>query len=297
MTLKIVKAADPVHVERINVCLYSGPGIGKSSLAFTSDAPLMLDFDHGSHRACNRKDVVIVEKWAEVLSFTADELAPYKTLIVDTAGRALDALTTDIIADNPKMGRGGALTLQGFGALKSRFAAWLKMVNTFGKDVVLIAHMDEQRSGDDVVERLDVQGGSKAEIYKSVDAMGRIFIKGKEREIDFSPRENAFGKNPCNLEIIPFQHPDKAPNLLGQLMQLMKDKMNHMSDQQKGAQTDLEEWTEYIDGFTTAEEFNQAMAELKTSSVPVKAMAAKKAKKLGFTFDPVSKLYLEKVNA
>jgi hypothetical protein len=52
------------------------------------------------------------------------------------------------------------------------------MLNSFGKDVVLIAHMDEQRNGDDIIERLDVQGGSKGEIYKAADAMGRVAVRG-----------------------------------------------------------------------------------------------------------------------
>src|SRR6185312_8308066 len=169
MSLKITKAADPISVERLNLCIYAQPGIGKTSLAFTADAPLLLDFDQGAHRAANRKDTVRVASWGDVANMTADDLAPYKTLIIDTAGRALDALTADIIRRNPKAGRGGALTLQGYGTLKSEFVAWLKMVNGFGMDVVLIAHMDEQRNGDEIIERLDVQGGSKGEIYKAAD--------------------------------------------------------------------------------------------------------------------------------
>src|SRR5437870_973781 len=133
--LKIVKASDPVKIERINVCIYAPPGLGKTSLGFTAEAPLDLDFDHGTHRASNRKDSVSISAWSDVTSINAEDFAPYKTVIVDTAGRALDALTQDIIAQNPKLGRGGALTLQGYGELKTKFAAWLKMLNAFGKDV------------------------------------------------------------------------------------------------------------------------------------------------------------------
>ncbi|UXN73411.1 ATP-binding protein [Devosia sp. A8/3-2] len=166
----------------------------------------MLDFDNGSHRAANRKDVVRVNEWGDVAGMTGDDLAPFKTVIVDTAGRALDTLTADIIRINPKHGRGGALTLQGYGELKSRFGSFLKMLNSFGKDVVLIAHMDEQRNSDDVVERLDVQGGSKGEIYKSADAMGRLVIVNGQRWLRFSPTDAAFGKNPGQLEPLEVPH-------------------------------------------------------------------------------------------
>lgn len=295
MTLKITKASDPVKVDRLNLCIYSQPGLGKTSLAFTAEVPLLLDSDRGSHRAKNRKDTVPVTKWSDIESMTADELAPYKTIIIDTAGRALDFLTADIINDNPKMGRGGALTLQGYGVLKTRFASWLKMLQTLGKDVVLIAHMDEQRSGDDIVERLDVQGGSKGEIYKSVDAMGRIFVRGKDRIIDFSPRENAFGKNPCNMDVVPFKLDD--PTLLGTLMATMKERMNRLSEDQKAAQDEISEWQTAINDFSEADDFNRNLAEIKKASKAVQSAAAKKAKELGLVFNVKEKAYEAPANA
>jgi hypothetical protein len=195
--LKIIKSSDPISVERVNLCIYGPPGLGKTSLAFTAESPLLLDFDNGAHRAANRKDTVRVQSWGEVAELDRDDLAQYSTVIVDTAGRALDALTADIIRRNPKMGRGGALSLQGYGQLKAEFVAWLKLLNSFGKDVVLIAHMDEQRNGDEIIERLDVQGGSKNEIYKAADAMGRLTIRDGKRLLNFSPTDAAFGKNPA----------------------------------------------------------------------------------------------------
>ena len=289
--LKIVKATDPILIDRINLCIYAAPGLGKTSLGFTAADPLNLDFDRGTHRAAIRKDTAQIGSWKEVVELTAQDFAAYKTVIVDTAGRALDALTQDIIAANPKMGRGGALTLQGFGELKSKFAAWLKMLNTFGKDVVLIAHMDEQRSGDEVIERLDVQGGSKGEIYKSVDAMGRIRIENKQRVIDFSPRENAFGKNPCNLELVPFPDPHTAGDTLAVIIATIKSRINQLSAEQVGQQEVIDEWAEAISEFTTPDDFNRELAQIKHAPVAVQSLAAKKARELGFVFNKQAKLY------
>lgn len=285
MALRIVKSSDPIKVERINLCLYAPPGLGKTTLAFSTEAPLLLDFDKGVHRAANRKDSVPVSCWNDVASMAADDLQPYRTIVVDTAGRALDFLAADIINGNPKAGRGdGSLTLQGFATLKARFSTWMKTLNLFGKDFVLVCHMDEQRSGDNILERLDVQGGSKGEIYKSVDAMGRIFVRNKERVIDFSPRENSFGKNPAGLEVLPIPDPASNPRFLAEVIQIIKDRINTLSEEQKSVQQVVEKWTDAIRDFTTPQEFNQHLGLIKDAPEAARAFFKSRAKELGFTF-------------
>jgi hypothetical protein len=293
MALKIVKASEPIKIERINLCVYAPPGVGKTTLAFTADEPLLLDFDKGVHRAANRKDSVTITSWQDAAGMTADDLAPYRTIVIDTAGRALDFLSADIIRANPKAGRGdGSLTLQGFGTLKSRFGTWMKTLNLFGKDVVLLCHMDEQRSGDDVVERLDVQGGSKGEIYKSVDAMGRIFIRNKERVIDFSPRENSFGKNPASLEVLPIPDVTKNAHFLADVVAIIKERINTLSEEQKQLQGAIEGWVDAINDFTTVDEFNNNLIAVKAAPEAARAYFKSRAKELGMTFDGKSGLYL-----
>lgn len=293
MGLKITKAADPIKVERLNLCIYAQPGIGKTTLAFTAEHPLLLDFDQGAHRAANRKDSVRVQAWSDVASMTADDLAYYQTVIVDTAGRALDSLTVDIIARDPKMGRGGALTLQGYGQLKSEFTAWLKMLNSFGKDVVLIAHMDEQRSGDEVIERLDVQGGSKGEIYKAADAMGRIFMNGTTRELDFSPRPNSFGKNPGQLDVLDIPHPDREPQFLAGVIQSIKDKLNTLTEEQAEAQKVIDAWRERISDLAAAEDFNGCLDDVRKAPKAAQVLFNDAAIAKGFSFDKEAGAYVD----
>ncbi len=291
MPLKITRASDPLTVDRLNMVIYGPPGLGKTSVAFTSDTPLLLDFDQGSHRAVNRKDVVRISDWADVAGMTAEDMAPFNTVVVDTAGRALDALTVDIIRANPKHGRGGALTLQGYGELKSRFTAFLKLLNSFGKDVVLIAHMDEQRSGDDVIERLDVQGGSKGEIYKAADAMGRLVISNGQRYLRFSPTDAAFGKNPGQLEplAVPAATAPEFENFLAEVIQETKDRMNEMTESQREAQAALAKFQTSVLSAETAEDVNELMDRAKQGGDTFKAVLLKHATKtLGLTFDKTS---------
>lgn len=299
MALKITRAADPITVERLNVCLYAQPGIGKTSLAFTAETPLLLDFDQGSYRAANRKDVVQVADWRDVAGITADDLAGYATVIIDTAGRALDVLASDIIRRNAKMGRGGALTLQGYGQLKSEFVAFLKLVNGFGKDVVLIAHMDEQRNGDEIIERLDVQGGSKGEIYKAADAMGRIAIREGKRVLNFSPTDAAFGKNPGQLEplVIPHKDSPEFDGFLGSVIAKIKERLNTLTAEQQAAQAKLEALRLALADVEDADGINALIPQAAELNGAGKAMLHERATKLGLHGNKKTGQYEEKAAA
>lgn len=297
MALRIIKSSDPIKVERLNVCIYGAPGTGKTSMAFTSESPLLLDFDNGAHRAANRKDTVRVQQWEDVATLSADDLADYKTIVVDTAGRALDILTADIIRRNPKAGRGGALTLQGYGTLKAEFVAWLKALNAIGKDVLLIAHMDEQRNGDDIIERLDVQGGSKGEIYKAADAMGRIAIREGRRVLNFSPTDAAFGKNPGRLEPILVPTPDADPAFLSGVIASIKKRLNELTEEQREAQSVLDSWRGIIEALETPEHFTEKFSAITKAPAAAQALYKAKAKDKGFVYSKTTGAFSEAATA
>lgn len=293
--LKIVKETDVIKVENLITCIYGAPGLGKTSLGFTASRPLLLDFDAGAYRSAFRKDSVQVSAWSDVEDMSAQDLVNYDTIVIDTAGRALDTLSAQLMEKNPKFkGFGGALSLQGYGALKSTFTAWLKKIRGFGKDIVLIAHMDEQRSGDETVERLDVQGGSKAEIYKVADAMGRLYMD-KTRKLNFSPSDTAFGKNPGGLPVLDVPHFAERPTFLADVIQKTKDSLNRLSEAQQKAAAELAEYAAKFEAATTPDEFNALMPECgKASAVPVdnvKRLLVKAAKAKGVTFDQSSKSF------
>ncbi len=285
--LKITRASDPITVDRLKMVIYGQPGVAKTSIAFTADAPLLLDFDGGSHRAANRKDVVRVESWAEAANITQDDLDPYKTVIIDTAGRALDMLTVDIIKADPKKANGGALSLQGYGVLKARFGAYLNLLNSFGKDVILVAHMEEKQRGDEVIERLDVQGGSKGEIYKAADAMGRLTIENGQRWLKFSPTDAAFGKNPGQLDPLMVPRADSADfeGFLGRVIQQTKDRLNEMSEDQIATVAEQSWFRETLPTIAVPEEINGLLERAKAGGAVCKSLLNARATELGFTFD------------
>lgn len=295
MTLKIISKNDFIKVETIVMAIYSNPGIGKTTLGFSTHTPLLIDFDRGAYRATNRKDTVQVESWSDVVNITPDDLKPYQTIVVDTVGRELDILTAFLISENPKLGqKDGSLSLKGYGALKSQFSTWLKRLKLFGKDVVLISHSSEDKNGDDLIERLDIQGGSKGEIYKSADAMGRLSIVNSKRMLNFSPTDTAFGKNPAQLE--PIEIPDiaTAPTFLGDVINNIKEKINALTEEQKQKQSQIADWVDSFNEAKTADEFNVLIKNTQdcdqTIAPIVKGALLKKIIEAGFKYDKKQKL-------
>jgi hypothetical protein len=287
--MKIVKSTESIAVDHPVIGIYGQPGIGKSSLGYSAKDPLTLDFDNGAHRAVNRKDTWIIERWSDVGELDADALAPYSTIIVDTVGRLLDLLSADIIESNPKMGRDGSLTLQGFGTLKSRFRQWMTQLRLMGKDVVLIAHAREEKDNDLTIMRPDVQGGSYGEVMKTADLVGFLYMRGKDRVLDFNPTDRWHGKNPGGWKPTVLPPVEKAQHVLAKMQDDAREALGNISAESAKVMQSVEDWKAAIAGYTTLEEVNRAIPEVKKMptivQAQVKTLLHGKAIGLGFVSD------------
>jgi len=292
--IKITKATDQIEVKTLCLTVYSQPGLGKTSLAFSASRPLLLDFDNGAHRAPNRADVVRVTDWSEVASIKADDVKDYDTIIIDTAGKALDILAQDVIKTDSRLAYGGALNQQGWGKLGVRFSAFLRLIRGFGKDVVLIAHMDEQKDGDAIKERLKVPGGSKDVILTDSDVIARISIFNKERHLVFSPTETSFGKDPAGLLSMPI--PDvKSPafkTCLADIISAVKEKLNALSDDQLAHKVEVDWFAQALPSIKTPEELNALLGRAKRAGRDVQLMIVARANDLQLEFDAASGGYV-----
>src|SRR4029077_344164 len=233
--------------------------------------------------------------WRDVATINPADLSDYKTIVIDTAGRALDLLAPALIADDPKHGnKAGALSLQGYGALRTTFSAWNGRLKQAGLDVVLIAHMDEQRKGDEVIERIDVQGGSKNEIYKSADAMARLYMATGARMLNFSPSDVAHGKNPGRLEPLPVPVFSGTSTFLGDVIGRIKATLNAESEATRALREALADRRAAFEALSDASAFTaEAVALAASKAAPaLKLLLLEVAKGKGFTFDPKAKEFV-----
>lgn len=290
--LNITTRNEQMLVTQWVIMLYGQPGTGKTSIAFTAEKPLLLDFDQGAYRSDFRKDVVQISSWADVEGMTDDDLKPYKTICVDTTGRMLDHLASALVKENSKWGtRAGGLTLQGYGVMKNRFSEWIKMLKLTGLNVLLLAHEKEERNGDEIRIRPDIQGGSFGEVFKVADQVGYMFSdQNGKTVIDFNPCESHYGKNTGQIErqVVPNFHAE--PDYLENLGQSMLDKVNTLSEESKKFADDVDFLKKGIEEIQFTQDLDKATEDMKAMDEgPLRIMARHlisfQAKKCGFKFN------------
>lgn len=301
MALNIVTSVQPLNVENIITFIYGDPGIWKTSLAFTAKNPILFDFDKGAHRAgAFRKDTVQIGSWSEVARFTAQDLQGYDTIIVDTAGRALDMMTDSLKGDSRNTRRDGQLTMQGYGKLGSMFTDWLKMLRGMGKDIVLLAHASEDKDGDNVIKRPDMVGGSKKEAYKVADMMGYMTMQqgqnGAVRVLNFTPNHTYLAKDSGQIGNIIINSMTDAPNQLADIIQATKNHINSLSAEAAKAQQQLENLRNDLLDAETTSDLDELKADLDKSHPLYKEMALSvmsRSKALGFIYDKSSDSFID----
>lgn len=303
MALPIIKGTDPIEIKQVKILVYGQPGAGKSSLGFTTLYPLCLDFDKGAYRSEYRKDIVDISKWSDTAKITAEDLKPYNTIIIDTLGRCLDYLTLDIINNDAKMSRkDGALTMQGYGALKTRFTKWVTSLTLLGKDVVMIAHDKEDKDGDNRIIRPDITGGSYNEIMKLIDFVGYCYIDNEKRILNFNPTEKTIGKNSAGFKPLIIPNFKEEPDYMTKLIATMKSSLGKSANSQLSTESVVKSYKEKIDALLDVEQFNTLLIDLrelhkagkKKEVEQIRALLDNKASSSNIEYIADKKAYVEK---
>ena len=251
---------------------------------------MLLDFDSGAHRAVGRKDTVRPNTWDEVMNITAADLAPYKTLVMDTAGRAIDLIIANL---NAKLKRAdGQPTQQGWGQVRSQFTLFLSKMRTAGVDVVLVVHSIETQSGDAIKSRIDVQGSSKNEIHKIADAVAYIYMDGERRSIGWNPTEERFGKNPLGaLSAAVIPDVDDNPHYLADCIVRLKEAMVTMSQGQAEESQRVAGLEAAFQAFNSADEFTAHSKTMDGASLADRRLLINVAKSKGLEYDRDGKAF------
>ena len=181
--------------------LYGAPGVGKTTLALSAPDPIIIDFDRGMSRvkAQHRKTAIFCDTYEEVLTdIKSPEVSDCQTLIIDTGGSFVTFLQDWAMRTNPTVNRqkNGAISLKGFGAVKSEFSRFTSMVkDVMNKNIIYVFHSQEQQDKDgNAQQRLMCEGAAKNIVWTPCDFGGYVQMIGDQRVICFSPEQEFFAK-------------------------------------------------------------------------------------------------------
>ena len=273
MALKtVIKASQVMRVKALIAYIYGDAGLGKTSLAFTADNSILFDFDTGAHRAgkMRRGATVPVEHWLDVANIEPSDVEDYKSIIIDTAGRAIDCIKSQLAENKDNRQRDGSVKLKAQGIANDLFKNWIARIRSYGKDVIILAHAAEDKKGDDIIIRPDVGGKNRNELYRQADIMGYLTNTGGEkggsiRMLNFRPSPSYHAKNSGGLGDVEL--PDLAvnPTFLADLLQQSKDYINSLTDAQvKELQylDDLENWKNECSTCENANDLNDLIVKI-----------------------------------
>lgn len=305
------KPSELAYNSTIKALVYGQPGLGKSTLALSTPNPVLFDFDGGIQRVNGafQCPTLQVQDWTEVLQALQElekDSNDFKTIVIDTAGKMLDYMSTYIIQQDNRLGkRDGSLTLQGFGARKIMFINFLKRVSMMGKHVIFVAHEREEKDGDIRIVRPEIGGSSAGDLIKELDLVGYMQAIGNKRTISWTPQEKFYAKNTCNLP--PMQEIPVIIDAQGKIvghndfMSKIFENYDNYLKQESNTRKKYDELISEIEGevacICDAEQANSYVLSMKDkkqiwdSNAHAKSLITDRCKELGLKFNKTTKKY------
>jgi len=288
--MKIIKANEPLTVTSLKVLVYGEPGVGKTSVASTAEAPILLDFDKGAYRTPFRSDVMEVSNFLEIFSIS-EHLKNYKTIIIDTVDTFLDFIGSHILQDDPRLAKN---KLQFYGRLKDEFSNVMKVFSAQNKDIIMISHLKEKEEGDLRIKRPAITGGSYDKVLQVADLVGFMYMANTNRVINFNPTDTSVGKNSANLDLVTVPNLNNNPTFFKELLQKVKQSLNIAIQNEKKAVDIVKEFKDIIED-ADLEVLNSLLSDLPTLNTATKKqvweLMKRRASKLNLVFDNNSKLF------
>lgn len=180
--------------------LYGKAGTGKTTLALSAPAPLLLDFDGGVQRvnSAHQTDTVQVSDWNDVKTLLQSpaELAPYRSIVVDTVGKMMDFIIRHVCGTQQPR-------IQQWGRINGEFKWFTAALAGLGKHLVFVAHQDTRKEGEDTIYIPALREKNYNDIVTDLDLMGFVEMRSERgvpvRTVTFDPTSRNDGKNTCNL--------------------------------------------------------------------------------------------------
>ena len=303
----IKKAAELEINSAIKMMIYGQAGMGKTTLALSAPAPLLIDFDGGVKRVnmnhLQGVDIVQVNTWAEVNQLFGEDLSPYQTIVIDTIGKMMDFIISYKCGSKQP-------SIRDWGGINQEFQSFTRNLSNLGKNIIFVAHRDSRKSGDDTVFIPALREKNYNSIVTELDLLGYLEMRSEQgvqrRTITFDPTSLNDGKNTCGLPsmmVIPTlfdrQGNMTQPNnyVTEQIIKPYNAMLRTKQDEIARYTNTVSEIREAVELITDARSANEFAARIKefdhigSSLQMARSLFSDKVKSLGLEYDKETKQY------
>lgn len=176
--MKLFNSLDPQEKPSILMVVYGEGGVGKTTFAATAPRPIIADCENGSKYFGLRgieAQVALIESWADMQEFLEVALTDqFDTVIIDPVGELMEKLIRYMIdkADSKLVQKDGNPTMAGWGWLKQTMRNFLKVMRDSGKNIIIVAHVQEKDDEGRIIKRPMVATKLSEELVNLVDVVG-----------------------------------------------------------------------------------------------------------------------------
>lgn len=307
--LQLKNAAQLELPKTIKMMVYGQAGAGKTTLALSMPKPLLLDFDGGVSRVnashLDGVSVAQISSWGEALELFSNDLSPFETIVVDTAGKMMDYIIAYKCGTRQP-------AIRDWGGINSEFNNFTRNLAMLGKNVVYVAHRDASRDGDDTVYIPMLRSKNFTAIVTELDLLGYLEMRMENghltRTITFNPTNRSEGKNACNLPgimtiptVIDANGEPTAPNdfLTEQVLNPYMGMLQRKRDAQMEYAEQLAALQAAVDAIENAGHANEFVAGIdkykgsNTLFAKARKMFADRVSQLGLVYDKKAKTYAD----
>lgn len=180
--MKIIKTTDPQAKPSIIMLVYGQGGVGKTTFASTAPKPLLVDCENGSKYFGLRgieMDVARIANWEDLNGiFDIAKSGEYETIIIDPIGELMEKLKRYMIAKGEKkfVQSDGSPSMAGWGWLKDTLRTTIKVLRDSGVNLLLVAHVAEDKDEDKMVKRPMLMTKLSEELVNMVDIVGYMTV-------------------------------------------------------------------------------------------------------------------------
>ncbi len=263
---KIYKPQDEILTAGLTVLIYGEAGIGKTTLANTSNNAVLLDFDNGAHRSAYRQDTIRIDSWNDIAKNFTDFFAAinnYDTIIIDTAGKMLDFMIVYLEQENPRLIKA---QMQMYGELKKLFQDFHRRLKALNKDIVFIAHVKEKDEGDFKIKRPLMVGSSYDIVVQSADLVGYMSVTNGKTLLDFRASEYIIAKNCGKINIADVTGLNNIDGFMNRLIIDTKEYLNKQNKEQNESINNIKNIINNANTINNLIDFNNYVNSFKTQN-------------------------------